>query len=62
MEGAAERMKRERAMVGLGAMLPHVKDPPTFEKFTGYEPDRRAEIQRWVAAWDKVDAALARRH
>ena len=61
MEGAAERMKHERAMIWWGAMMPHSKEPVSFEKFTGYKPDRSEEIRRWAAAWDKVDAAL-RRH
>jgi hypothetical protein len=60
MAGAGERIKRERAMVWWGAMMPHMKEPPKFEAFTGYKPDRADELKRWLAAWDKVDRALAR--
>lgn len=60
MDGAAERIKREKALVWWGAMMPGAKDPPSFEAFTGYKPDRTEEIRRWLSAWDRVDRALAR--
>lgn len=62
MAGAAERMKRERALVWWGAMMPRLKDPPEFEAFTGYRPSRSDQIRRWVDAWDRVDRALQRNH
>lgn len=61
MEGAAERTRNERAMVWWGAMMPHMKKPPDFEKFVGIPPDRNERIRRWVEAWDRADASL-RRH
>lgn len=61
MDGAAERRKQERSMVWWGAMMARMEKPPTFEKFTGIEPDRETLVQRWVEAWDRADAAL-RRH
>jgi hypothetical protein len=60
MAGAAERGKRQKALVWWGAMMPHLKEPPGFEAFTGYKPDRAEQIRRWVEAWDKIDRALAR--
>lgn len=35
MSGAEMRIERERAMVWYGAMLPHLKKPPSFDDFTG---------------------------
>lgn len=61
MQAAQERLKRERAMVWWTAMMPHAKEPPSFEAFTGYKPDRSEQIKRWAAAWDKVDRALSRK-
>ena len=60
MDGAVERDKRAKALVWAGAMLPHMKDPPTFEQFTGLKADRAEQVRRWAAAWDKIDKALAR--
>lgn len=34
--------------------------PPAQDWITG-KRDRAAEIQRWTAAWDRIDAAFARR-
>jgi hypothetical protein len=41
-------------------MMPHMEKPPTLEKFSGFEPDKREQLRRWLAAWDKVDAGLRR--
>ena len=53
-------MKQERAMIWWGAMMPYFKETPSFEKFTGYKPDRSEQIKRWAVAWDKIDRALSR--
>jgi hypothetical protein len=37
-----------------------MKEPPTYEKFTGYQPDKREQLRRFVEAWDRVDAGLRR--
>lgn len=47
-------------MIWWGAMMPYFKETPSFEKFTGYKPDRSEQIKRWAAAWDKIDRALSR--
>jgi len=60
MEGAAEKAKSDRAMIWWGAMMPLMKKPPDYEKFTGYVPDKREVLRRFVEAWDKVEAGLRR--
>jgi len=60
MDGAAERWKAQKALTWWGAMLPHHKEPPSFEQFTGYQPDKKEALKRWLAAWDRVDAGLRR--
>ena len=40
--------------------MPHMKEPPDLEKFSGYLPDKREQLRRFVAAWDRVDAGLRR--
>jgi hypothetical protein len=63
MEGAALRMRRERELVWWGAMLPHLKKPVSFEQFVGVaDPvqSRADRVRQFHAAWDKIDAALAR--
>lgn len=63
MEGAALRMKRERELVWLGAMLPFMKKPISLEAFAGdSDPvkSREDRVRRFHAAWDKIDAALER--
>jgi hypothetical protein len=60
MEGAAEAWKSKRALVWWGAMMAHLKEPPDLEKFSGYRPDRREQLRRWVDAWDRVEAGLRR--
>lgn len=60
MDGAAERFKAKRALVWWGAMMPNLKDPPSLEKFSGYVPDKREQLRRFVEAWDRVDAGLRR--
>jgi len=43
MDGATERARHQKAMVWWGAMMPLMKNPPTFETFV--EPVRRREKQ-----------------
>ena len=59
MDGAAERMRHERAMVWWGAMLPYLKKPPKFEEFTGQKKNRVNDLQACIAAWDRIDRALS---
>jgi hypothetical protein len=54
MEGAAARLERERAMVWWGAMMPRLRNPPSFSEFTGTkQPERkrdwRVELSKWQA-------------
>lgn len=62
MAGASDRAKERRSLVWWNAMLPLIdaKDRPSFSAFTGYKPDRRAELRRYNEAWNRIDAALAR--
>lgn len=60
IDAAEARLRRDREMVWWGAMLPHLKERPTLEKFAGYPIDNAERIRRTHAAWDKIDAALAR--
>lgn len=60
MEGAAKRLARERELVWFGAMLPHLKEPVTLEKFVGMKPDNRERVRRFHRTWDKIDRALSR--
>lgn len=54
------RLERERSLVWYGAMLPHLKKPPSLEQFTGHKPDKSELKRRWVETWDKIDRALER--
>ena len=56
--GALLRIERERALTWFGAMLPHLKKPPTLQEFTGKPVDRREELRQCIEAWDEVDRAL----
>ena len=55
IEGAAKRIEREKAMIWWGAMLPHMKKPPTFSEFTGIKTaklkghDWEYELAAWKA-------------
>lgn len=60
MDGASQRLQRERSNVWWGALLARMDKPPTHEAFTGAKPDRTEQIKRWAEAWDKVDRALSR--
>lgn len=60
MNGARLRMRREREMTWWGAMLPHLKTPPSLEQFTGRPVDDRDRVARFHNAWDRVDRALTR--
>lgn len=59
MDAAADRTHLRMREIWFGAMLPNLKNPPSLEEFSGGRRDRRSEIIRCLAAWDKVDAALA---
>jgi hypothetical protein len=39
-------------------MLPGLKDPPDHYEFVHGEKDKTAEMQKCLAAWDKIDRAL----
>ena len=60
LEGAEERRKYERSILWTLHMMPRLKEPPTYEQFVRGKKDRASEIQRFNAAWDKIDRALAR--
>lgn len=45
--------------IWLTAMLPHLKEPPTLDEFTGGSKDKRAAMVECINAWDKIDRALA---
>jgi len=60
MEGAQDRLRNDRAMIWWGAMLPHLKKPPSFDKFVGQSENRVRDVAACVAAWDRVDRALSR--
>lgn len=63
IEKAAERRDQElRAGAWMMAMLGRVHPLPDMKEFVTGERDRAAEVKRWVAAWDRVDRALARNH
>jgi len=40
-------------------MLPNLKEPIGLYEFVHGEKDRRADIVKFVGAWDKIDRALA---
>jgi hypothetical protein len=68
MRGAQARMEREaqerRAMAWVTAMLPHMKEPPTFAEFVTGRKDRSAffaERERKFAAMDRALAAYRKR-
>lgn len=58
MQGARDRHKRERFNVWHGAMLPHLKKPMSLQEFMAGEKDMKAEMQKCIAAWEKIDRAL----
>jgi hypothetical protein len=59
MQGAAERARHERASVYWGAILPHMKKPPSFKEFVDGKSTPH-DVKSWSAAWDRIDKALAR--
>lgn len=61
MGGAWKRHQRDLAGIWAGAMLPHMKKPPTYAEFVGVPVDRATRILEWERAWDRLDASLARR-
>jgi len=56
--GAALRIRRERELVWMGAMLPLMKKPVALDQFLGGPVDNRDRVDRFHAAWDRVDRAL----
>ena len=57
MDGAADRMKREKSMIWWGAMMPHMKKPPTFEDFTGFKTKAaRSDWEAELSAWETYAA------
>lgn len=62
MAGAALRSQERRAEIWFTAMLPHFEKPLPFDEFVTGEKDKRAEIAACLAAWDRVDRALMRKH
>ena len=58
MRGAEKRQQIERANVWWGAMLPHMKKPPSFQQFVGQpgQPKRQTP-QELQAMCDAVAAA-----
>ncbi|KFI24324.1 hypothetical protein [Paenirhodobacter enshiensis] len=60
LEGAALRIARERELVWLGAMLPYFKKHVPLDEFVGRKADPAERARRFHAAWDRIDAALAR--
>lgn len=61
LDGAAQREKRARELVWMGAMMPYLEKTPTLEQFIGEKPNPAERAQRFHAEWDKIDRALARR-
>lgn len=68
MRAAQTRMEREgaerRAIAWVTAMLPHMKEPPSFAEFVSGKKDRsafRAERERKFAAMDRALAAYRNR-
>jgi hypothetical protein len=57
MDGAAARLRREREMVWWGAMMPHMKRPPTLERFVA--PPRKVERQSKEIMQAMCDALAA---
>lgn len=61
MAGATARHRREREMLWIGAMLPHLKEPPGFEEFVN-PPDaaemRRRRVAEMERRFDAIDRIL----
>jgi len=62
MRGAEKRQENRLTEIWYTAMLPSLKEIPTLQEFTGRKPDKRAELLRWIDAWDRVDRSLMRSH
>lgn len=63
LEGAGQRLEREREMIWWGAMLPNLKKPVDLKTFVGHTDvakTRADRVRQFHAAWDKIDQALAR--
>ncbi|WP_142662783.1 hypothetical protein [Paracoccus laeviglucosivorans] len=59
LDGAADRVRRDRENVWFGAMLPHLEKPIELRAFMGEKPDPRARAKRFHEVWDRIDRALA---
>jgi len=57
MDGAQERDRQARALVWWGAMLPHLKKPPSYQEFVS---PRRKPVQQDPETIDAMLHALAR--
>lgn len=57
-EGARMRIERERELVWLGAMLPNMKKIIPLDEFVGRQRDDGDRVERFHAAWDRIDLAL----
>ena len=62
MDGAALRSQERRAEILFTAMLPQLEKPIPFDDFVTGKKDKRAEIAACLAAWDRLDRALTRKH
>lgn len=62
LRGAEARLRRERELTWFGAMLPHMKKPPTLDEFAGRKVSHHERVKAFHAAWDKIDRALARHY
>jgi len=58
MDGAQARDERAKALVWMGAMLPHMKRPPRFDEFV--HGRKLAGVSQARAALDRIDQALMR--
>lgn len=58
LTGARLRIERERELVWWGAMLPWMEKPIPLELFVGRPVDERERVERFHAAWDRLDRSL----
>lgn len=57
-EAAQMRIERERELVWFGAMLPLMKQVIPLDVFIGRQDRNADRVERFHAAWDRVDRAL----
>lgn len=60
LRGAERRAQRQRELVWWAAALPYLKKPMPLDKFIGAPVDQLSRVERFHAAWDKLDQALSR--